>query len=128
MNDLLPIFRKLRKRGVSIVINTRDPHEHDAEYEYQATLAVYEMQKIGITVLYTGTLHRKLAIIDSEILWEGILNIFSQNDSCEIMRRVESEYLSKQMIEFIGLVKYIRPESQNPQIKTRDVCYLVSAT
>ena len=34
--DLLLIFEKLQKRGVRIIINTRPPEEHDAEYESQA--------------------------------------------------------------------------------------------
>ncbi len=43
MNALMPIFCALRQRGVRIVINTRSPEEHDAEYQRQAVLAVYEM-------------------------------------------------------------------------------------
>ena len=107
MNVLLPVFRELRQRGVRIVINTRSPEEHDAEYQRQAVLAVYEMQKLDVTVLYTVKHHRKLAIIDKEILWEGSLNILSQNDSCEIMRRSESKQLALQMEKFIGLDKYV---------------------
>jgi phosphatidylserine/phosphatidylglycerophosphate/cardiolipin synthase-like enzyme len=107
MNNLLPIFRKLRKRGVHIVVNTRDPEEHDYEYAIQATHAVQAMQEMDILVLYTVKHHRKLAIIDNEILWEGSLNVLSQNDSCEIMRRIVSEELARQMVEFVGLDKFI---------------------
>jgi len=103
MEELLPILRKLREQGVRITINTRDPKEHDAEYEYQAALAVYEMQELGITVLYTVKHHRKLAIIDGETLWEGSLNILSQIDSCEIMRRTMSRQLANEMLGFISL-------------------------
>jgi hypothetical protein len=103
MDELLPILRKLRQRGVRVTVNTRDPNEHDAEYEYQAALAVYEMQELGVTVLYTVKLHRKLAIIDGEILYEGSLNILSQIDSCEIMRRTKSKKLARQIVEFVGL-------------------------
>lgn len=107
MNDLLPKLRKLRKRRVRIVINTRMPVEHDPEYEYQALQAINEMQDLGITVLYTGKHHRKMAIIDNEILWEGSLNILSQYESCEIMRRTDSEVLSRQMLGFIKLGKFL---------------------
>lgn len=107
MEVVLPILRKLRQRGVLVTVNTRDPEEHDAEYEYQATLAVYEMQQLGITVLYTVKLHRKLAIIDSETLWEGSLNILSQTDSCEIMRRTVSRQLAGETLRFIGADKYV---------------------
>lgn len=107
MNVLLPLFRALREQGVQIVVNTRNPEEHDEECRYQAALAVYKMQKLDITVLYTVKHHRKLAIIDDEILWEGSLNILSQNDSCEIMRRIESGELSRQMKDFTGVYKLL---------------------
>lgn len=107
MDNLLPMLRKLCQRGVRITVNTRDPKEHDAEYEYQAALAVHEMQELGITVLYTVKHHRKLAIIDSEILWEGSLNILSQIDSCEIMRRTVSQQLANEVVRFIEAGRWL---------------------
>lgn len=107
MNELLPILCKLRKRDVRLVINTRHPAEHDEVYQAQAETAIENLQYLAATVLFTGGHHRKLAIIDNEILWEGSLNILSQNDSCEIMRRTESKELARQMIEFVGLGKFI---------------------
>lgn len=107
MNVLFPIFCFLRQREVRIVVNTRNPQEHDEEYQYQASLAIYKMQEIGVTVLYTVKHHRKLAIIDNKTLWEGSLNILSQSDSCEIMRRIESEELAQRMLEFVGLDRFL---------------------
>lgn len=106
MNDLLPVLAKLRHRGVDIVINTRNPEEHDEEYGFQATYAIQQMQEIGIRVLFTVKHHRKLAILDDETLWEGSLNILSQNDSCEIMRRTVSQQLANQMVRFIGASRW----------------------
>ena len=105
MEHLLPILKKLRRKGVRIVVNTRSPEEHNEEYAIQAENAVASMQDIGIKVLYTVKHHRKLAIIDEEILWEGSLNILSQGDSCEVMRRTASNNLAWQMIHFIKLDK-----------------------
>lgn len=106
MESLLPILGRLRIRGVSITVNTRNPDEHDGEYIDQAYDAVAEMQSIGITVLYTVKHHRKLAIIDGSVLWEGSLNILSQNDSCELMRRTNSEVAARQMMNFLRIGKY----------------------
>ena len=106
IEELMPLLRKLRQRGVRVTVNTRDPKEHDVEYEHQARLAIHEMQELGVAVLYTVRHHRKLAIIDGEILYEGSLNILSQIDSCEIMRRTVSEQLAWQMIESTGLARF----------------------
>ena len=107
MNTLLPVLQKLRRRNVRVVINTRHPDEHEGAYKYQAEVTVEALQAIGVTVLYTAKHHRKLAIIDQTILWEGSLNILSHNDSCEIMRRTSSPVLAMQMIQFIKIYKYL---------------------
>lgn len=108
MSTLLPIFQKLRKRGVEIIINTRDPQEYEFPWEAQTNDAIYSLGEIGVQILYTGGHHRKLAILDEFILWEGSLNILSQNDSCEIMRRIKSHTLAKQMISFTHVDKFLR--------------------
>jgi phosphatidylserine/phosphatidylglycerophosphate/cardiolipin synthase-like enzyme len=105
---LLPTFEKLCRRGVTILINTRNPEKHDSAYQRQAADAIETFQSLGIVVLYTTHHHRKLAIIDNEIVWEGSLNILSFNDSCEIMRRIASPEDAKATMKFIGIEKYAR--------------------
>ena len=112
MEHLLPILTKLRSKDVKIVVNTRSPQEHNEEYAIQAEDAIAAMQEIGIKVFYTIKHHRKLAIIDEEILWEGSLNILSQGDSCEIMRRTASDSLAWQMLCFTKLDKLAILESR----------------
>jgi len=108
MNVLLPIFIKMRRRNIKVVVNTRDPIEHDGDYYYQALDAVATMQGLGVIVLYTTGLHRKLAIIDRRIAYEGSLNILSFSDSCEIMRKMVSETIAIQLCKFIAIDRYIR--------------------
>jgi phosphatidylserine/phosphatidylglycerophosphate/cardiolipin synthase-like enzyme len=104
---LYPSFRKAAKRGVLLIINTRHPDEHDGEYVHYAAEVITRLQEMGTKVLFTGGHHRKLAIFDRSVLWEGSLNLLSQTDSCEIMRRISSEVLAQEMIRFTGLDKYI---------------------
>jgi hypothetical protein len=40
-------------------------------------------------------------MIDGYILWEGSLNMLSQNGSKEVMRRIVSMELCQQMLRFI---------------------------
>ena len=107
MDALLPLFAKLRRHGVNIIINTRNPTEHDGDYYYQALDAITTMQSLGITILYTVGHHRKLAIIDKEMFYEGSLNILSYSDSCEITRRVVSSNETEILIKFIGIKQYV---------------------
>lgn len=106
MNLLLPTLSKLRAKGVRIIINTKPFEEHEPSYQSQAIWAVQVMQDLDIEVLMTGGHHRKLAIIDDGTLWEGSLNILSQNDSCELMRRIKSDVAVKEMLRFTGIKKW----------------------
>jgi hypothetical protein len=104
---LLPYLRKAMSRGVRVVINTRPPQEHDEYMRNEAERSITLLQDIGVEILLTGGHHRKLAIFNRTILWEGSLNALSQNDSSEIMRRIESEQLAVQMIDYIGLRNFV---------------------
>ena len=105
-------FRSLEKviettlrRGVLVTVNTRDPNSHEPMMREQALACVDILQELGAEVLYTCNLHRKVAIVD-DVLWEGSLNILSQNDSSEMMRRTVSADAVKQMIRFTGLSQW----------------------
>ena len=106
IEELLPVITKLRRKGVSVTVNTRNPIEHEEEYEMQALVAIEKLQGLGVKVLYTVKHHRKLAIIDGTVTWNGSLNILSQHDSCEIMWRVASKGIADQLLGFIKLTKY----------------------
>lgn len=106
LNALLPTLKRLRAKNVSIVVNTKPLEEHEQLLYEQALRAIGVMQDMGVTVLMTVGHHRKLAIIDDDILWEGSLNVLSQNDSCEFMRRMQSPILTEQMMRFIGADKW----------------------
>lgn len=108
VSGLLPIIQLLTKRGVKVIINTRDPIEHDAPLNTHAEESINKLQILGVKILFTGKHHRKLSIIDRRVLWEGSLNILSQSDSCEIMRRTNSRLLADQMLRFTGLDRFLR--------------------
>ncbi len=100
---LLPCFSTLVHKGVKITIVTRDPQEHESTMVEQAEEALYYFSLLGIKVIFSqGGHHRKLAIIDKRVAWEGSLNILSQCQSREIMRRIESNRVAKQLVSFLN--------------------------
>ncbi len=109
MELLEPVFQKLVKHGVKVHIITRSPEEHSENLARQAELEISILEEMGIQVLLCpGNHHRKLAILDRKILWEGSLNILSQAYSREIMRRIESQELTIQMFNFLKLEKFLK--------------------
>lgn len=108
MKMFWPVFYRLIERGVRIFIVTRDPQEHADGYDDQSEVEIREFEAVGIQVfLCTGNHHRKLAIIDRNILWEGSLNILSQTRSREFMRRLEDGGFAVDLFNFIGYKKYL---------------------
>ena len=105
---LIPVFYSLLAKGVKIYVMTRDPKEHAESMEYQSEETISLFERMGVQVLLCiGNHHRKLAILDRQILWEGSLNILSQNHSREIMRRIDNEKLAMEMFQFLKLERII---------------------
>lgn len=104
---LLPILCRLKRRGATVVVNTKPLDEHDSNMAHQAELAIEVLQGAGVIVLMTTGHHRKIAIVD-DVLYEGSLNILSQNDSCEMMRRISDTTAVCEMLRFIGLEKWCK--------------------
>ena len=92
---------------MAILLNTKPLEEHDEIYKLQVRKSLSLLQSAVVEVLFTVKHHRKLAIIDREIIYEGSLNIFSYRDSYEIMRRTASVLEAEMLIDFIGLNKFM---------------------
>ena len=107
-NMFIPVFNTLLGKGVKIYVMTRDPKEHDQSMQAQSEDVIRTFEIMGVQVLLcVGNHHRKLAILDRKILWEGSLNILSQMHSREIMRRIEDEEITMEMFNFLKLNKFI---------------------
>ena len=108
MKMLYPIIESIVVRGIKVYIITRNPKEHNEIFEQQSELEIERFERLGVHVLLcTGNHHRKIAIIDREILWEGSLNILSQCRSREIMRRIQNASVTMQMFDFLKLRKFL---------------------
>ncbi len=107
-SQFIPIFEKLLDSGVRVYVMTRDPKEHTINMEAQSEEAIRTFEIIGVrTLLCVGNHHRKLAILDRKILWEGSLNILSQTFSKEIMRRIDNKEFTMEMFNFLKLSEFI---------------------
>ena len=108
MNTLASALQKLVNNGVKVYVVTRDPKEHQSPYREQSELEIRHFEQIGIQVLICkGNHHRKLAIIDREILWEGSLNILSQSRSKGIVRRIEGRQHAMEMLNYLKLGRFL---------------------
>ena len=108
MASMYPYFEKLVQRGVKVFVLTRDPKEHSNKYQKQSEAEIQRFESLGVQVfICLGNHHRKLAILDRKILWEGSLNILSQMKSREIMRRIEEKETAEEMFRFLKLKRFV---------------------
>ena len=100
----LPIFKKLVRRNIKVIVYTRIIEEQSEEMQYKSEAGIDLLEEAGVFVIQTkGFLHRKLAIIDKTVVWEGSLNILSQSYSSEFMRRIKDKKISEKMLKFLNL-------------------------
>ncbi len=105
---LYPLFETLINRGVRVYVVTRDPSEHSETMEDQSEAEIQRFEELGVQVLLcTGNHHRKLAILDRQVLWEGSLNILSQHKSREIMRRIDNMEVATEMFDFLKFGNFL---------------------
>jgi hypothetical protein len=88
-------------KGIKVFVITKHPDELDEAMSEQLEVGIRYFEALGVQVLLCKDHHRKLAIIDRAILWEGSLNILSQTHSREFMRRIESKKLTEEMFTFL---------------------------
>lgn len=74
--------KSLSKRSVNV----------EVDFEVKELMSNMDaLKELGVHVNLSESIHQKFAIIDEPILWEGSLNILSQNLSHEHMRRWNDE-------------------------------------
>ncbi len=99
-------MKKLRRRNVEVFIFTRPIEEHEYFMRTEIKCALNDYEEMGATIFYLqGSIHEKVAIIDRKILWEGSLNILSQRNSREMMRRTFDEKVAMEAMAHLGTNK-----------------------
>lgn len=108
MRKMYPIFEELIGKGVKVYVTTRDPKEHIGTMPEQAEYEIQRFERLGVKVFIAlNSPHRKIAILDRKITWEGSLNILSQAYSKEYMRRTISEEYTMELFHFFTLERII---------------------
>ncbi|MBX9668836.1 MAG: helix-turn-helix domain-containing protein [Candidatus Obscuribacterales bacterium] len=89
LERLTPILRSLAERQtlVCVFLQSLQSRSGKEVIEERRNL-VEKLRSLKVHVNSIPRMHEKVAILDDTILWEGSLNILSQNDSSERMRRI----------------------------------------
>ena len=98
------ILGQLQRRNVAVFIFTRPLEEQDALRRFEVAAALRDYKDLGAWIMYKpGYIHQKVAIIDRELLWEGSLNILSQRESREMMRRIKNQDAAREVMTYLHL-------------------------
>jgi hypothetical protein len=96
-------FQAMVGRGVEIRIYSRPRNQQIGEMANQAEVVIGQLRSIGANVIERRNMHQKVAILDNAIAWEGSLNILSQRDTGEHMRRFEGPSAIEEIIRNLDL-------------------------
>jgi len=108
MDHLFPVFEKLVEKNIKVYVITKCASILEEPLASYSRQIIREFEILGVHVLVaTNNHHRKLAILDRKILWEGSLNILSQTKSREIMRRIQGGEHAQEMFDFLKLKRFI---------------------
>lgn len=122
MKTFFPLFDYLLKKSVKVFVLTRKTEEQEGLLKEYSIEAIEQMEAMGVIVLQSkGMEHRKLAIIDRKITWEGSLNILSQRDSIEHMRRFVGPETAKQLMNLLRLERNIGKLGEN-RLERCEIC------
>ena len=109
----MPIFNFLIDKGVRIFLIAKPPDDQKAAMKDMAKTGLKQLEKIGVVVLPIAGVHEKVAVIDRKVLYEGSLNILSQRDSKEMMRRFKGKETAKQILTFLKFDKNVGSLGEN---------------
>lgn len=121
--QFLPIFKFLISKGVSIFVITRLPKDQQDFMQYEARTVLSQFENLGVIVLpFKGLPHRKIAMIDRRIFWNGSLNILSQRESQEMMVRTIGAETCKEVLKFLRFDKNVGKELGVNHLEHCDQC------
>ena len=136
-------LQKLKRRNIVVFIFTRPIEEHEYLMRTEIKCALQDYEELGAYIIHLpGFIHEKIAIIDRTILWEGSLNILSQRESREMMRRTQDEDAAKQVMAYLELNQQLAAgykfqyerlyrslvENSKPSLKTQWLISAISKT
>jgi superfamily I DNA and/or RNA helicase/ssDNA-binding Zn-finger/Zn-ribbon topoisomerase 1 len=128
VEQMVPIIKMAIDKGVKVFVLTRISEDQQSFMKNQSIEALSLLEKMGVIVLpFKGFPHRKLAIIDRKILWNGSLNILSQRDSQEMMIRTEGAGTCDQILGFIRFDKNIGKTAGEDHLEHCEFCNKVGS-
>jgi len=114
------IFRARISEGIKVRCVTRPPDNNGSMSQEFSKEALDSLESIGCIVDTRKNLHEKIIVVDDKIVWTGSLNPLSHTSSTtEIMMRIESEELSKQISSFLSLYK-VKPEESKGSLLNKE--------
>lgn len=100
IRQLMPILSQLVANGVAITVFTHTPDI--AEKEHTAlTESITYLRSYGIQVKTRDNLFLRCAVIDSEIVWYGSVNVLSYNSHEACIMRLENSKIAAQLLDSV---------------------------
>lgn len=104
--SLIREFRRLRARGVRVLVYTRPAAGQAGGLGARFQVVVRALRSSGVEVRERERMHEKVVAIDGRVFWHGSLNVLSHSATFESMLRIESEDLVRSVLADLGIVGF----------------------
>lgn len=97
--SFIKIMQNKQENGVKVVVVTLNPENYPAEKIEDTKMLVKLLKENAITVHIHEHMHEHFAIIDSEIVWYGSMNLLSRAKAEDNIMRVNSKETAQELLE-----------------------------
>ena len=91
------LLRTVQSRGVSVCVITIDPECCTSGRSYYAAQFIAKLKQCGVHTYTLPQLHERFVIIDNSIVWYGDINPLITSKKEELIMRLETSHLAKEL-------------------------------
>ena len=99
IDRLLSIIKKRQEIGVKVTVITTNPDEVKFGKSFFFSSMITTLIASGVEVVERDEVEEHFAVIDSDIVWHGGMNLLGRDDAWDNLMRIKSEKVASELLE-----------------------------
>ena len=99
IDRLLSIIKKRQEAGVKVTVITTNPDEVKFGKSFFFSSMISTLRATGVEVVERDDVEEHFAVIDSDIVWHGGMNLLGKDDAWDNLMRIKSEKVAAELLE-----------------------------
>ena len=99
IDRLLSIIKKRQEIGVKVTVITTNPDEVKFGKSFFFSSMITTLIASGVEVVEREEVEEHFAVIDSDIVWHGGMNLLGRDDAWDNLMRIKSKKVAAELLE-----------------------------